>query len=254
MSSNFQDLFSGHAKDYAVFRPSYPDELYPYLASLTPQQDLAWDCATGTGQSAIKLADFYQQVIATDASEKQIQNASYKQNVQYHVALADKSSLVTDSIDLITVAQALHWFDLDSFTHEVQRVLKPGGVLAVWTYNLMAINPETDKLILDLYNNTLGEHWSFDRKQVEQGYQGIDFPLPTLDSPAFSMQQSWQFEQLIGYLNTWSAVKKYQQQHNINPIEVIYEKLKTAWFDNMDNSEDRYVVNWPLTVKLWRKE
>ena len=251
MNNEFQDLFSNHAKNYATFRPNYPDDLYPYLASQTKEHEQAWDCATGTGQSAIKLADYYKNVFATDASEKQIKNARSKTNVQYRVALADKSGLDSDSIDLITVAQALHWFNLETFADEVQRVLKSQGVLAVWTYNLMLINPVIDQIIFQLYSDTLGKYWSFERKLVEQGYQNIDFPLRPVLAPEFSMKKYWDFQQLIGYLNTWSAVKKYQQQKNINPVEVIYEQLKAAWCDMTDN---RYEVEWPLTVKLWRKE
>lgn len=248
MEGKFQDLFSGHANGYAQFRPRYPATLYPYLSTLTSEHEAAWDCATGSGQSAIELAKYYQHVIATDASEKQIQNATRHERIEYRVALADDSQIPSASLDLITVAQALHWFDLETFTSEVQRVLKPGGILAVWTYNLMQINSALDELVNHLYRDILGDYWSFERKLVEEGYQGIHFPMQEITPPAFTMQRPWQLSDMIGYLNTWSAVKSYEKERNINPVAHISDKLTVAW-----GTDDAYrTVNWPLTVKIWR--
>ncbi len=249
MGNEFQDLFSGHARDYAQFRPAYPDELYQYLSSVTNNHDCAWDCATGTGQSAVELAKFYRQVIATDASEKQISNAVQKHNIVYRVALADHSCIDSQSLDLITVAQALHWFNLATFTKEVQRVLKPDGILAVWTYNLMQVNPAVDQLIASLYRDVLGEYWSFERRIVENGYQDIEFPFQSVTPADFSMQLPWHFNDLMGYLGTWSAVKTYQKKNMRNPLDQFSDKLQAAWGD----INKPRTVSWPLTVKVWRK-
>ena len=246
--NRFQDLFSGHSEDYAQYRPDYPDELYQYLASLTNQHELAWDCATGTGQAAVKLATYFDKIIATDASEKQVKNALPHPNVTYQTTTAEKTDIKDQSLDLITVAQALHWFNLDKFVTEVKRVLKPGGILAAWTYNLISITPTIDKIVLKLYQDILGEYWSFERKLVEEGYKDIRFPFSEITAPDFTMNKNWTLQQLTGYLNTWSALKQYEKKNNLNPLELVFDELVTAW----GNIKDTRLIDWPLTLKIWR--
>jgi len=249
MPSNFKDYFSDQSKDYAQFRPSYPDELFLHLSYLTAHHNRAWDCATGSGQAAVFLSKYYQQVIATDASENQVTHAQQRKNIHYLTAPAENSGIEAQSIDLITVAQALHWFDLDAFSLEVDRVLVEQGVLAVWTYNLLTINPEIDEIVNHLYHKLLGPYWPAERQLVERGYKDIQLPFTELDVPHFDMHSHWNLHQLAGYLNTWSATQRYEAEQNSNPVELIYKDLAAAW----GNAEQEYPVRWPLALRLWRK-
>src|ERR1700730_13525034 len=184
----FKDHFSAHASDYAKFRPHYPRELFAYLAGIASERECVWDCATGNGQAAVTLGEFFQHVIATDASEKQVANGQPHERVTYRVASAEQSGLSKESVDLVTVAQALHWFDREAFFAEAERVLKPNGVLAVWCYNLFKVAPETDRLVETFYRETVGPYWDFERRLVETGYRTIAFPFDELQLPEFRMQ------------------------------------------------------------------
>ena len=244
----FKDHFSAGSQNYHEFRPHYPEGLYAYLASLCHQHELAWDCATGSGQAATGLTEHYQQVVATDASAAQIASATLTKGIRYAVATADNSPLTGKSADLITVAQALHWFDLAAFASEAKRVLKPDAILAAWTYNLLSINAPLDQCIVHLYENILGEYWPTERKLVANAYAGLELPFSYLDSPTFEMTARWNFSGLLGYLSTWSAVREYEKAHGINPIESVYPEMVSAWGD----MQIHRVVTWPITVKIWR--
>jgi len=249
MSVEFKDHFSDASQAYSQYRPGYPHELFSYLSSLTQDNELVWDCATGSGQSAVILSNYYHEVIATDASSNQIENAMKKQGVRYLVESAEQTSLKDNSVDLITVAQAVHWFDLAKFTSEVKRVLKRNGVLAVWTYGLMDINSEVNTVVEHLYRDKLDSYWPPERAMIEQGYRNIDFPLTNIKTPNFQMQTEWDLSQLIGYLCTWSAVKKYESDLGINPVESLYNRFSDSWGD----AHQKIVVQWPLTLKVWKK-
>lgn len=248
MSREFKDHFSGHASDYRTYRPQYPAELYSWLSSLCVDHARAWDCATGTGQAAVGLAQHFNEVIATDGSEPQINNAIANSKVHYRVATAEHSGIEDASVDLITVAQAIHWFDLDGFMKEVGRVLKPEGIIAVWSYGLLTINDDIDRVVNHLYGSVLDDYWPEERKLIEEGYTHVQFPYEKIQSPSFSMTTEWSLSQLVGYLNTWSAVKKYIKQENVNPVDGIYQDLLAAW----GNAELTTKVSWPLTLLLWK--
>lgn len=245
----FKDHFSTNSTGYSTYRPSYPGELYSYLASLSPQTDIAWDCATGTGQAAVALADHFDSVIATDGSQSQIENAGQHTRVDYRVATAEKSGIESHSIDLITVAQALHWFDLDAFIDEASRVMTQDAVLAVWTYNLLHVSDDIDAAIYRLYDDIIGDYWPFERNTVEQGYADIELPYTVLESPRFEMRCEWDLPQLLGYLNTWSAVRGYQQDKGVNPVEMVYDDIQQLWGDAVA----KQTINWPLALRLWRR-
>src|SRR5215208_6990740 len=180
---NFEDHFSTQSHLYAQYRPQYPDEIYAYLASLTPEHSLAWDCGTGNGQAAVGLAKYFDKVHATDASAEQIARAYAHAKVDYHVEPAEHVSLPTSSVDLVTVAVAIHWFNFDEFYHEVNRVLKPGGVLAAWTYNLTEISPEIDVLIHHYYGEILKGYWPERIRYLEEGYKTLPFPFEEITPP-----------------------------------------------------------------------
>jgi SAM-dependent methyltransferase len=244
----FKDHFSRQAADYAKFRPSYPRELFEYLGSIAPSRQVAWDCGAGNGQAAVALASVFDRVIATDASEKQISNAQPHGRVEYRVAPAEKSGLKVGTIDLIMVAQALHWFDLDRFYAEAWRVLKADGVLAASAYNLLHIDPAIDPVVNRYYYEVVGPFWPPERKLVEQ-FADLPFPFYEIDPPKFEMTARWNLNHLLGYLRTWSSTQRFIAAKRSDPLEQIKGDLGNAW---SDPQRIRNVI-WPLAVRIGRK-
>ncbi len=154
---------------------------------------------------------------------------------------------------MITVAQAFHWFNVDAFFLEADRVLRKDGLIAIWTYNLLSIHPAIDDIIKHLYSVTLDKFWFKERTMVEEGYKAVVHPLLStyreIVVPEFQMSTKWNLSQLMGYLSTWSAVKKYQKQTGINPLEQVHNQLLDLW----RQPEKLKTVNWPLGIRLWRK-
>lgn len=225
-----KDNFSTHSAAYARFRPGYPAALLKYICSRCQAFDTAWDCATGNGQIAAVLAQHFRQVEATDISENQLKNAIQQPNIHYQVGKAETTSFPDWSFDLITVGQAAHWFHLDRFYAEVRRLLRPGGVLALIGYNLLTVDPAVDALVWHLYRDVLGPYWDAERRLVEQAYATLDFPFEETPFPETYMEYSWTLENLIGYLNTWSAWQHYVREKNESPMsEAFVESLRAAW-------------------------
>jgi len=244
MNRVFKDYFSENSDNYRKYRPVYPDALFDYLATIAPSSALAWDCATGSGQAAQKLAARFSRVFATDASGDQIRKAKPAGNITYKVARAENAPIPSNTVDLITVAQALHWFDLEPFFGEAQRVLKKNGIIAVWTYNLLSVTPALDAIINRFYGETLDRYWPPERLMVEDGYRHIPFPFPKLPCPEFSMSASWSLSEMLGYLGTWSAVKLYREKKGADPMEIIRHELATEW----GAPDRRYKIGWPLAL------
>lgn len=245
--TEFKDHFSVQAEDYSIYRPEYPAELYAWLASICNEKAMVWDCATGNGQAAVALTNYFSYVIGTDASESQIYRAMIYPRVEYEVALAHQSPLKDHSVDLITVAQALHWFEFDLFFKEVERVAKNNAVLAVWCYELHQISPAVDAVIKTYYEDIIGAYWPAERRHIEQAYASIDFPFEPIKSPKCSMNKQWTLKHLIGYLGTWSATQKYIQENGHDPRAQILEALTAAW-----GADDTQSVTWPVTIKTFR--
>ncbi|MFO1464670.1 MAG: class I SAM-dependent methyltransferase [bacterium] len=245
---SFQDHFSRQADAYARYRPRYPQGLYRYLAGLCLRRNLAWDCATGNGQAALGLAPYFSQVIATDASERQIAQAEAHPGVEYRVAPAEASGLPGRSVDLITVAQAFHWFEFEKFYAEVRRVAVPQGIIALWGYQHFSCSPEIDRVYLRYYSETVGPYWPADRRWVEERYQGIPFPFPELEAPEFSMTLRWNLEDLLGYLGTWSATQRYREAMGRDPLPELRNKLAPLWGD----PEQAREIRWPLFLRVGR--
>ena len=243
---NFKDYFSKQSVDYAKYRPRYPAELFEYLASVAPERERAWDCATGNGQAAASLARFFKQVIATDASRSQLESAAELENVEYRIAKAEQTDIESRSIDLVTVAQALHWFNLEEFYREARRVLKRGGVIAVWSYNLLNISPEIDAVLGTFYEETVGPYWPPERKLVEQGYHSIAFPFEDLKPPSFHMSARRSLTDLLGYLRTWSATQRFIKDKGVDPVEDVADKLLPLWGE----PEKELEVRWPLSLRV----
>ena len=246
MTRTFKDYFSEHAAEYAKHRPRYPDRLFDWLATLVQERQQAWDCATGNGQAACALASRFDCVIATDASEKQIKCAAPNQRVVYRVAPEEQSGIASRTVDLVTVAQAVHWFDLEKFYQEVRRVVKPQGVLAVWCYDLFRISPEMDRLLSEFYGNTVGPYWPPERRWVEDGYRSLPFPFEEIIAPAFEMTVTWPLQAVLDYLRTWSATQRYLQEKSSDPVEQLQGSLERAWGDSK-NPKD---VTWVLHLRV----
>ncbi len=244
--SQFKDHFSSQAAAYSHYRPDYPEALYDYLASIVPARDCAWDCATGSGQAACALARYFRRVIATDASARQVHNAVPHPGVEYRVATAEESGIDSNSVDLITVAQALHWFDTDRFFTEARRVLRPAGILAAWTYNLARIDPAIDAVVSRLYHDLVGPYWPVERRLLERGYRDIPFPFRELSPPEFDMHAYWSRDRLLGYLRTWSAVQRYREDRDVDPVALVEPEIDRAWGDMLAERK----VTWPLTVRV----
>ncbi|WP_410222454.1 class I SAM-dependent methyltransferase [Pedobacter sp.] len=234
---NFKDNFSKQADIYRQYRPSYPEELFSYLQSLTPEHDLAWDCGTGNGQSAIGLAKYFEQVYASDPSENQINNATLHDRIIYKVERAEHNKLNNHSVDLITVAQAIHWFDFDKFYKEAKRVLKPKGIIAVWTYGLTSITDEIDKITQHFHDHVVGDFWMPENKLVEQEYKTIPFPFKERSTPPFTIKSTLNLDDLLGYFRSWSATQKYMEKCHKNPLEQLKKELLPLWGDENSKRE-----------------
>jgi SAM-dependent methyltransferase len=250
MTTSFKDHFSGHAATYAAYRPTYPPRLFAWLAGLVVERRLAWDAGTGSGQAAVALADHFQRVIATDASASQLAYAVAHPRVEYRVAPAEASGLAAESIDLVTVAQALHWFDIPAFFAEVRRVLATGGVLAVWCYG----DPTLDHPLLDdvlrRYNRgTVEQYWPPERDLVLDEYRAVPFPFDDMASPPFSLEASWSLPELMGYLRSWSATNRYVKAHGLDPVVDVESQMRAAW----GSPETTHVIRWPVTLRVGRQ-
>ncbi|NJN43173.1 MAG: class I SAM-dependent methyltransferase [Flammeovirgaceae bacterium] len=238
-----KDRFSGHADKYAVFRPTYPQQLYQHILSKTSGRKTAWDCGTGNGQVARDLANHFEKVEATDISQKQIDNAAIHPSITYSISAAEKTTFNDNSFDLITVAQALHWFSLNDFFKEVQRVGKKGATLAVWGYNLPRLDKEIDKVLDHFYTEFIGAYWDTERRLVETRYANLEFPFREKEYWTNQIITSWSYEDFIGYVNTWSAVQNYIKVHQSNPVDHHFEKIKPLF------NENKIDVSFPLF--LW---
>lgn len=244
--TRFYDHFSGHANAYAAHRPTYPAALFDYLARQAPGRDLAWDCATGNGQAAVALASHFEHVIATDASVQQLMAAEPHPRVTYRRATAEAGGVESAACDLVTVAQAVHWFDFERFYAEVRRVLKPDGLLAVWTYDLMRVDPAIDPLLDRLHDEIVGPYWPDQRRLVDGRYADLPFPFPELEPPPFELTRSWTVDQALAYIRTWSAVQRFTADQNRDPLAGIESDLRASW------GGDERPVEWPLTVRVGR--
>ena len=224
-----KDNFSTQAKEYSKYRPHYSQEVIDYIVSFVKEHNEALDVATGNGQVAGKLSDYFDKVYAIDISTKQLDNAIQKDNIIYSEQPAEHTNFSDKQFDLITVAQAIHWFDFDAFYKEVYRILKPDGVFAVLGYGQFSMNPDSNRIVTDFYENTIGPYWDPERIYVDENYTTIPFPFEELEAKQFSIEFTWEFEHLIGYLDTWSAVQHYIKKNGTNPIDSIREELKASW-------------------------
>ncbi len=245
VKTEFKDHFSGVASAYAAARPTYPQALFDWLASVTPDREMAVDCACGNGQATLDLAARFRQVIGVEASESQIRSAPGHSNIEWRVARAEHTGLADHRASLVVVAQAAHWFDLDAFYAEVRRLLKPGGVVALWCYGLNSVDdPVLTAAVQDFYSRVVGPYWPPERRHVESGYQTLNFPFEPLSAPPFEMSTSWSLPEFLAYVATWSAVSRYRAERGRDPIPDLERTLSAPW----GGPERRRRIVWPLSV------
>jgi SAM-dependent methyltransferase len=243
-----QDHFSQASESYRTFRPEYPQELYNWILEYCLIRNSAWDCATGNGQVAKVIAQYFDQVIASDISTQQLQHAHQANNIFYLQGRSEQTHFLDSSFDLITVAQAIHWFDHTAFNKEINRVLKPEGNLAIWGYHLLRINPKVDAILDHFYHEIVGPYWADERKHVDLRYESISIDMPLLHSrDDMSIEVEWNMSQFFGYLSTWSASKTFAVERNKNPVIEIQSQVEEIW-----KAEEILTVQFPLFAKLYR--
>ncbi len=248
MSKVFKDHFSGNSKNYSKYRPDYSSKLYELIFKHVTHFDAAWDCGTGNGQVASYLSGYFNRVEASDASEQQIKHAIKKTNINYKVSKSEHTEYVDLSFDLITVGQALHWFDFELFWKEVKRVAKPNAILAVWTYRLMKVNKTVDAYLHHFFEQ-IKEYWPQERAFVDQKYDTIPFPdnFKLIGEYELPMTKEMSMMDALNYLRTWSSVKNYVAMHGVDPVKALEIELEKGW--RVDKIEK---VVYPTSLKVFR--
>ena len=244
-----KDKFSKQAETYAKYRPGYPKELFELILNHIQTRVAALDCATGNGQTAKELANNFIKVFATDISQTQLDNAVKAENIFYSRQAAEHTTFEENTFDLITVSQALHWLDIESFYDEVKRVAKPGGVIAIWMYSLVSISPAIDELINKKhYRETLGNYWDYERKHVDDNYSTIPFPFSEITVPPIQMTLYWSLDELKGYLESWSALQNFISANQYNPVDELVKNIRPYW------KEEKMKIIFPLYLRMGKVE
>lgn len=242
-----KDNFSGHADQYAQYRPRYPADFFAYLSSIIPNKRKAWDVGTGNGQIASALSKMFQEVCATDISQQQIDNAPQAENVRYSVQPAEKTDFEANQFDLVVIAQAIHWFDFKKFYVEVRRTTAEGALICVIGYDRIKVTEAIDVLITEFYINVIGPYWDKERKYIDDNYAGIPFPFEEIETPEFVNELDWSMEHLIGYLNTWSAVQHFIKENGYNPVDDLKKEIAEHWQDG-----EIKVVRFTMLLRIGR--
>jgi SAM-dependent methyltransferase len=240
-------LFSTVAREYASFRPGYPSELFAWLARISPARDAVWDCGCGSGQASVALAEHFAVVHATDAAPEQIDAAKPHPRVRYSVAQAENCGLPDQSMDLVTVAQALHWFDVTAFCAEAVRVARVGALLAVWNYpRPQFVDAELDRRFFTFYSQVVGPYWPHERRHIEAGYRTLPFPFEEIETPEFGVELNWNLDQVAGYASTWSATARYRQALGADPVPLLRDALAAEWPANSAS----VAIRMPLGLRV----
>jgi len=238
------DHFSTISSAYAAFRPRYPQQLFDFVASLPAQRRRAWDCGAGTGQATLNLAERFDEVIASDLSAEQIKRAPDHPRIRWIVAPAEAMPIEDASVDLVTVAQALHWFDHARFYAEAKRLATKGAAIAAWTYAPPRMEGEVGASLHRFQFTTLGPYWPPERKFVDDEYRSIPFPFDRIPAPPLLIEQSWTLAQVAGYMRTWSATTRYVAQRGVDPVLAEEKELAELWGD----PETPHRIVWSVVI------
>lgn len=242
---SFKDHFSRQAREYARFRPDYPPALSDWLAAHAAGRTLALDLATGNGQAALDLARHFELVLASDASPSQLAQARPHPRVRYLRHAAERLPYRDACADLVAVAQAAHWFDFERFWPEVRRVLRPGGLCALWTYEKFRVDADVDAVVDAFYTGVIGPFWPPERRHVEQAYRSLPFPLAELAAPSIVLENDWTLDTVIAYLGTWSAVQRYRDARGEDPLPPLRENLGRIWSHDAPRR-----LRWPIHLRI----
>lgn len=243
----FRDHFSHRSLEYAQFRPRYPEVLFADLARLAPSRSLAWDCATGSGQAAVGLATHFATVVASDASRAQLHQRLCHARVAFVLSRAEEIPARRGSVDLVSAAAAAHWFELDPFYAQVQHVLRPAGILALWSYYMFESEPAIDTYVDHLAHEILGSYWPAQIQANRNLYRSLPFPFEPLPMPEYAMRASWSLVQTLGYIETWSATQRFRAAGAVG-LEDALQSLATAWGE----PERKVEIRWPLHLRVAR--
>jgi SAM-dependent methyltransferase len=249
--------FTTVAREYANFRPGYPPELFAWLAQVAPARDAVWDCGCGSGQASSALAEHFAHVHATDVAAEQVAAARPDPRVTYSVAPAEHCPLADASVDLVTVAQALHWFDVPAFYAEARRVARNGAVLAVWNYPRPRFDDaELDRLFLAFYRDVVGPYWPPERRHIEANYTTLPgFPVELgfteLETPEFGLELHWDLDRVLGYVSSWSATVRYRKALGADPVPLLRESLGAAW-TRIAGDGGTTIVRMPIGLRAAR--
>ncbi len=239
--------FAQYPADYHRFRPTYPAELFAYLASLCPLREAALDCATGTGQAAAGVGEHFGEVVAVDAAALMLALSTPHPRVRYVAARAEALPLPSRRFDLVTVAMGLHWLDRPLFYREVRRVARPGAVVAAWAYGHAHVGGRTGAMIREMLDARVTPYWSSANHLAMSGYRAIDFPFDELKAPPFTIRAHWTVDELLGYLRTWSAVRRYRAERGEDPVQEIEQALRAEW-----DGEQRRTVAMAIGMRVGR--
>lgn len=235
------------ASDYAAFRPQYPAALFKWLASMCSRRDVAWDCACGSGQASGSLASHFSRVVGTDASPTQVGAANATATTWFVAAASEQAPLADDTVDLVAVAAALHWFVGETFFAEVRRVARPGGVFAAWSYGMPTIESEDfESVVHGFIEGVLGPYWPPEIQMVLDGYTSIELPFEEIEAPAFELQVEWPLGRFLGFARTWSAVGRYVEERGEDPVVKLATELQELW----GSSDQPLPVSYRLDLRV----
>lgn len=250
MTSPFQNLFDPMAKQYCQYRPSYPREFIEFVAHAARQRECAWDAGTGSGQAAVALAEHFEQVVATDSSQAQLAYAIEHPRVTYKLAAAENAGLAANSCDLVTAANAVHWFDQKPFYADVDRVLKVGGAIALWCYGPLSTEGVLNRK-LDAFYGHIDPYWETGPLAlVRAKYANLDFPFAEIQAPAFVINDMWSVERLLGYYSSWSSVQTCKVKTGCDAVAELATDLQSAGLRAIDRLE----VTLPLYLRIGKKK
>lgn len=239
--------FGAYADEYRRYRPDYPDALFDRVLALAPRPGRVWECGAGSGQATAGLAARFETVVATDVSRRQLSEIPDDPRVRRVVGAAEAAPLRGGSVDLVVVAQALHWFAPEAFAGEVRRVARPDGALVVWSYGLPSVGPEVDGWIRRVHDDVLGSYWRPERRHVVEGYERLPVPLRPLCTESWTLERRWPLARFLGYVGTWSAAREHRARHGSDPLAPHVGALAAAW----GAPEDVRAVRWPLTLRAY---